>query len=292
VFNEAVAMMRAQALKKGLAFEVTFDGDKTGQVHGDLFRLKQILLNLLSNAVKYTEKGTVTVKATLAGKDADNWLFRFSVTDTGEGIAKEAIPHLFDRFFQAGSQTKGTGLGLAITKRLLVLQGGDITVESEVGIGSTFAFELPYAKVELPLMQETPPREVEETTGAFMDGKYVLIADDQEMNLLLLKMILTRWKCQFDMATSGTAALELFQRNNYDFVLLDLHMPGLMGTEVMEQIRKHPDPRKSSVIGLALSANLSAADEEAIRQAGFNGWLLKPFREKDIYSAIMKAMNA
>lgn len=144
----------------------------------------------------------------------------------------------------------------------------------------------------MPLMQETPPRDVEEPTGAFMEGKYVLIADDQEMNLLLLKMILTRWKCQFDMATSGTAALELFQRNNYDFVLLDLHMPGLMGTEVMEQIRQSPDPRKASVIALALSANLSAADEEAIRQAGFNGWLLKPFREKDIYSAIMKFMNA
>lgn len=292
VFNEAVAMMRVQALKKGLVFEATFDGDKTGQVHGDLFRLKQILLNLISNAVKYTEKGTVTVKATLAGKDADNRLFRFSVIDTGEGIAKEAIPHLFDRFFQAGNQIKGAGLGLAITKRLLVLQGGDITVESEVGKGSTFSFEIPYPKVEMPLMQETPPRDVEEPTGAFMEGKYVLIADDQEMNLLLLKMILTRWKCQFDMATNGTAALELFQRNNYDFVLLDLHMPGLMGTEVMEQIRQSPDPRKASVIALALSANLSAADEEAIRQAGFNGWLLKPFREKDIYSAIMKFMNA
>lgn len=291
VFNDAIAMMRIQALKKGLEFEVTFDGDKHSQVYGDLFRLKQILLNLISNAVKYTEKGTVTVKATLTEKDADNWSFNFLVSDTGEGIAKEAIPQLFDRFFQAGSQNKGSGLGLAITKRLLVLQGGDIAVESEVGKGSTFTFNIPYPKVTVPLMVETNPKDVEETTGAFMEGKYVLIADDQEMNLLLLKMILTRWKCRFDMAINGRIALELFQQNNYDLVLLDLNMPGLMGTEVMEQIRNDADPGKAAVVGLALSANLSAADEDAIRKSGFNGWLLKPFREKDIYAAIMKYLK-
>jgi CheY-like chemotaxis protein len=285
-------MMRMQASKKQLEFNVSYEGEKTAQVNGDLFRLRQILLNLISNAVKYTEKGSVTIVASLKEKDADNLIFNFSVTDTGEGIAKEAIPHLFDRFFQAGSQIKGTGLGLAITKRLLVLQGGDITVNSEVGKGSTFACEIPYAKVTSPLMMETTLKDVQETTGAYMEGKYVLIADDQEMNLLLLKMILTRWKSRFDMATDGKAALDLFHRNNYDLVLLDLNMPEMTGIEVMEQMRREEDPRKSSVIALVLTANITEEDIASFKEAGFNGWLLKPFREKDIYTEIMKYMNA
>ncbi|RFS19364.1 response regulator [Chitinophaga silvatica] len=292
VFNEVVNMMRMLAVKKNLTFNASYEGDKNAQVNGDLFRLKQIMLNLISNAIKYTDHGAVTVTASLHEKDNTTSTFKFAVSDTGEGIAKEAIPHLFDRFFQAGSQIKGTGLGLAITKRLLVLQGGDITVESKLGKGSTFACEIPYTKVVAPLMMETTPKDVQETTGALMAGKYVLVADDQEMNLLLLKMILTRWKCRFDMATDGKNALELFYRNNYDMVLLDLNMPEMTGAEVMEHIRKDNDPKKAQVVALALTANITEEDIEIFKSAGFNGWLLKPFREKDIYAEIVKYIKA
>lgn len=213
------------------------------------------------------------------------------MADTGEGISAEAQQHLFERFFQAGnakSHLKGTGLGLAITRRLVTLQGGEISVESELQKGSRFMCRIPYEKVNVPLMVPAHTHEGKEMVGAHMEGRYVLVADDQEMNLLLLKMILTRWKCRFDMATDGQTALELFQQYSYDLVLLDLHMPKLNGIEVMEQIRKNSDPGKAGVITLALTANISASDEEAFVKAGFNGWLLKPFREKDIYKAIME----
>ena len=131
-------------------------------------------------------------------------------------------------------------------------------------------------------------QDIQELTGTFMEGRYILIADDQEMNLLLLKLILTRWKCRFDMATDGISAMELFNQYNYDLVLLDQHMPGLSGIEVARQIRQDKDPVKAGVICLALTANISAEDEAAFRQVGFNGWLLKPFKEKEIYQEIMK----
>ncbi|WP_142687247.1 ATP-binding protein [Chitinophaga polysaccharea] len=291
VFNEVMNIMRIQALKKNLEFNVTFEGNRNGQANGDVFRLRQVLLNLVSNAIKYTDKGTVTVTAILESAGEKQWQFRLTVADTGEGISAEAQQHLFERFFQAGnarSHLNGTGLGLAITRRLVTLQGGDISVESELRKGSRFMCRIPYEKVNVPLMVPAHTHEGKEMVGAHMEGRYVLVADDQEMNLLLLKMILTRWKCRFDMATDGQAALELFQQYSYDLVLLDLHMPKLNGIEVMEQIRKNSDPGKAGVITLALTANISASDEAAFVKAGFNGWLLKPFREKDIYKAIME----
>lgn len=295
MFNEVMNMMRIQAVKKHLEFNVSFEGDRNGQANGDIFRLKQVLLNLVSNAIKYTDKGTVTVTAILEPAGEKQWQFQLTVADTGDGISAEAQQHLFERFFQAGnakSHLKGTGLGLAITKRLVTLQGGDISVESELQKGSRFMCRIPYEKVNVPLMVPTHNHEGKEMLGAHMEGRYVLIADDQEMNLLLLKMILTRWKCRFDMATDGRAALELFQQYSYDLVLLDLHMPELNGIEVMEQIRKNNDPGKAGVVTLALTANISADDEAAFAKAGFNGWLLKPFREKDIYKAIMERLPA
>lgn len=291
VYQEVIDMIRVQAVRKNLEFQVSFEGDKNGQVNGDVFRLKQILINLLSNAVKYTDKGSITVTATLSPKDEATSLFGFTVTDTGEGISPEAQQRLFERFFQAGSSrnsVKGTGLGLAITKRLIVQHGGNIQVQSELNKGSSFIFEIPYEKVSVPLMVTKTPKDVQETTGAFMQGRYVLVADDQEMNLLLLKLILTRWKCRFDMATDGESAISLFHQYDYDLVLLDMHMPGMSGIDVLEQIRQDKDPKKANVVALALTANLTEDEENAFRRAGFNGWLMKPFREKDIYGEIMK----
>lgn len=293
IYNDVISIMRVQAAKKNLELNVSFEGDKHGQANGDVFRLKQVLLNLISNAIKYTDKGSVTVTAILELQQTDRWLFGLVVSDTGEGISKDAQEHLFERFFQAGSSrssSKGTGLGLAITKRLITMQGGDISVSSELNKGSVFTCHIPYEKVDVPLMVTKNTSELHEAVGASMEGRYVLVADDQEMNLLLLKMILTRWKCRFDMATSGTAALELFHQYHYDLVLLDIHMPEMGGLEVAENIRKDKDPEKAATIVLALTANITASDEERLRKAGFNGWLLKPFREREIYEAIMKQL--
>jgi len=118
-----------------------------------------------------------------------------------------------------------------------------------------------------------------------------LIADDQEMNLLLLKIMLTRWKCRFDMAKDGAIAYEMFSTNNYDLVLLDLQMPQLSGIDVVGRIRTDIDTRKAKVPVIALTADITPQDEENFRKAGFNDWLLKPFREKEIYKMIVKHLS-
>ncbi|WP_143305447.1 ATP-binding response regulator [Chitinophaga vietnamensis] len=289
-FEEVVDTMRIQADKKNLAFNVEFDGSKQWSVSGDAFRLKQILLNLISNAIKYTEKGSITVTAKLEKETESKAVFHCTVSDTGEGISPEAQARLFERFYQASSRsvTKGAGLGLAITKRLVELHGGNISFNSELNKGTSFTCNIPYEVVSAPLTVVVPQKEPQLKPGAYMEGRYVLIADDQEMNLLLLKMMLTRWKCRFDMATDGEVAIEMFDRQQYDLILLDLHMPKRNGLDVIEHIRKDKDPAKANVVVLALTANITEEDITDFRKAGFNDWLVKPFRERDIYSVIIK----
>jgi CheY-like chemotaxis protein len=121
-----------------------------------------------------------------------------------------------------------------------------------------------------------------------MKGLYILVADDQEMNLALMEKILTRWQCRFDKAPDGVTAYELFVSNNYDMVLLDLQMPRMTGLEVVKRIREHKDPAKAQVPVLALTADTTMPGNQVFINAGFNDYLLKPFREKDIYNVILR----
>jgi CheY-like chemotaxis protein/nitrogen-specific signal transduction histidine kinase len=289
--SDVVNTMRVQASRKELELQFSFEGSLHQHVQGDMFRLKQVLVNLIGNAIKYTDKGSITVTGKLEKQDDQHGVFTLAVADTGPGMPPEALPRIFERFYQARSprqEVKGTGLGLAITQRLVKLHGGDIGVESEVGKGSCFTFHIPYELVTPPQTVVVTQQDIEHMNGNQLEGLYVLIADDQEMNLLLLKMILTRWKCRFDMAKDGVTAYELFKTNNYDLVLLDLQMPQMSGIDVVTRIRTDIDSRKSKVPVLVLTADITQQDEESFRKAGFNDWMLKPFRERDIYKVIIK----
>lgn len=292
-FEDVINTTRILAIQKNLEFKVDFEGAHP-EVKGDAFRLKQILLNLISNAVKYTATGTVTVTGKVEMQQEHHALFTFRVKDTGEGISKEAQANLFERFYQAAPTRvtiKGTGLGLAITKKLVEMHGGNIGFTSEVGQGTEFVCQIPYELATGSSQAVMMPLETEHPLGAFMEGRYVLVAEDQDMNLLLLKMMLTRWKCRFDMAKDGETAVRLFAQQHYDLVLLDLHMPKLSGLEVVERIRKDADPQKAGVVVLALTADITEQDVRDFRRAGFNDWLMKPFREMDIYKVIRKNLK-
>jgi CheY-like chemotaxis protein len=164
-------------------------------------------------------------------------------------------------------------------------------VESEVGKGSVFSGSIPYELAHPPQTVIVTQQDIEQLNGNQLEGLYVLIADDQEMNLLLLKIMLTRWKCRFDMAKDGATAYEMFKTNNYDLILLDLQMPHLSGIDVVAHIRTDIDARKAKVPVIVLTADISRQDEETFRKAGFNDWLLKPFREKEIYRMIVKHLS-
>lgn len=288
--GEVASTMRIQATVKQLDFQLFFEGDRQQQVAGDVFRLKQILMNLVGNAIKYTDKGSVTLRASLENKGEKQVLFAVSIEDTGPGISADLLPRIFERYYQTRSArvaSKGTGLGLAITKRLVELHGGTIQVESEPGKGSKFTCHIPFETVAVPQVIEGPIP----TPDQLMEGVYVLVADDQEMNLLLMKMLLTRWKCRFDMARDGKTAHDLFESNQYDLVLLDLQMPNLSGIDVVKHIRASHDREKAAVPVLAITADVTQDDEKVLKEAGFSDWAQKPFKEKDLYNTIAKHLK-
>lgn len=131
-------------------------------------------------------------------------------------------------------------------------------------------------------------REVNHMSSGFLKGKHVLVADDQEMNLLLVTRILTRWQCKFDKALNGLEAWDLFCSNAYDLVLLDIQMPHMTGLEVVRRIRREHDPLKSAVPVLAITSDISISADDKFKEAGFNDCLLKPFKERDMYNTIIK----
>ena len=185
----------------------------------------------------------------------------------------------------------GAGLGLALVRALVELHNGQLTVESTPGKGSCFSCSLSYRALPPPQTIVVTQQDISQTTGQLMKDRYVLVADDQEMNLALMDKILTRWQCRFDKAPDGVAAYELFVCNNYDMVLLDLQMPRMTGVEVVKRIREDKEPTKAQVPVLALTADTTMPANQEFIDAGFDDYLLKPFREKEIYNVIIRHLR-
>jgi CheY-like chemotaxis protein/nitrogen-specific signal transduction histidine kinase len=290
-FTLFIAEKRSIAFTKSLYLEARYDGEQHLRITGDEKRLVEIMHHLVDNAIKYTQSGGVVVHLQLEHTSEDKGLVKFSVKDTGVGIHENMFPYLFGYYSVARpapvNAESGSGVGLAITRRLLQLHHAALKVESEVGKGSTFSFEIGYPMARAQTMVISA-RELEEMPGRYMEGRNVLIADDQEMNLVLLSRILSRWKCNFDKANDGIAAYELFSQHDYDLVLLDIQMPGMNGNEVVKKIRQDSDQTKAKVPVLAITSDITMTDNGRFSELGFDDCLLKPFREKDIYSTIIR----
>lgn len=290
-FTHVINEKRNLAFGKGLYLEAKYEGEQHLRMIGDEKRLVEIMHHLIENAVKFTQSGGILVNLRVEKISEEKVVAKFIVEDTGVGIPANLLPQLFGYYTAArpaqAPVISGTGLGLAIIRRLLQLHHTELVVESEVGRGSTFAFEIAYPMANAQTMVISA-RELEEMTGQYMEGRNVLIADDQEMNLLLLSRILSRWKCHFDKANDGIAAYELFSHHDYDLVLLDVQMPGMTGKEVVKKIREDSDATKAKIPVLAITSDITMTDNGRYSELGFNDCLLKPFREKDIYSTIIR----
>ena len=290
VFLSTMEAMQPLAKAKGLLFNPTFEGDNKLQVTGDVARLQQIFTHLTDNAIRYTETGSVSVYLQVSLLPGDKAIVQLEVTDTGIGISQELLPHIFEYYSYNRPYhlrpLSGAGIGLNITRQLLLLHGSDITVESSPGKGSHFSCRIVYPVAPAPQTLIITQREIEQSDGHLMEGRHVLVADDQEMNLLLISKILTRWKCTFDKAADGAIAWELFCSKQYDMVLLDVQMPRMTGMEVVQKIREQHDSQVANTPVLAITSDTTM--KEKFREAGFNDCLLKPFREKDIYNTIIR----
>jgi PAS domain S-box-containing protein len=273
---------------KHLKFDIIKGNDLPVTVIGDPIRLNQILSNLLSNALKFTNKGSITVIVKELSRKGNESRMEFTVTDTGIGIPKDMHTFIFDSFTQAAPDTTrhfgGTGLGLSICKKLIEMQGGSIMIESEPGIGSTFRFIIPFKIQERGGQKQA---EIPENyTG--LEGKKVLIAEDNKINFFVANKFLISWGIKVAHAGDGQLAIELLQKEDFDLILMDLHMPVMDGIEATRIIRKSENPRIRTIPIVALTAAIMSENHDKIEDLNINDYVLKPFKPHDLFERILK----
>ena len=287
MISDIVKMISVNAQKKGLTFAVDVDPTLPAQLVSDEVRLKQILINLLNNAVKYTETGSVTLSVHYRRTDGSKVLVTYSVADTGVGIRKENIPHLFDAFERIDEHKnrfiEGTGLGLAIVKQIVDLLGGDISVNSIYTQGSVFEVTIGQEAVDdQEIGMFSMERFKEQSDLAKMNGRFeapkahVLIVDDNTANLLVAEKLLRRTLVQTETAESGEQCLKLTLQKHFDLILMDHMMPGMDGIECLHAVRGQAGGLCRETPMIVLTANAGSEDQAQYRRAGFDAYLLKP----------------
>lgn len=288
---ETLRTVALRADQKNLELLIEVASDVPDELFGDAQRLKQVVLNMLSNAIKFTESGEVALIVGMSENGADDCRIAFAVKDTGIGIPKNKIQAIFSSFAQAdGSTTRkygGTGLGLAICTKIVDIMGGHISVESEVGVGSTFGFTLGFRKG------------VSRPTGPFAKSSVLLklrtlIVDDNATNLRILREVLGSWGVQADTVNSGPSALQSMrtaraQERPYSLVLLDAHMPEMDGFAVAREIKM--DPSLSGVCLMMLSSADLIGDAARCSELGIKRYLIKPVASGDLQKAILAVIS-
>ncbi len=278
--------LQYKAAEKNIYLSNSVDDDVPSAILGDKTRLSQIILNLVSNAVKFTEAGGVNIDLKVIQETDEDVRIRFSVTDTGIGIAPDKINVIFEQFKQAEADTTrkygGTGLGLAISKRLIELHDSRINVDSVLGQGSTFWFTVTFNKADSQLNSNN--NKVEE--GLKIN---VLVVDDNQINRLLINKILKKWGADADFAENGLEAVNKVVANqNYNVVLMDIHMPEMGGLEATQVIRSNPEPYFQQLHIIALTASMLSNQMGEIGNAGMNDYILKPFDPKVLYEKLSR----
>jgi signal transduction histidine kinase/CheY-like chemotaxis protein len=281
--ESALDLVSARAVEKQLDLAYVFEGDVPSAIVGDVTRLRQILLNLLSNAVKFTDAGEVVLTVTAkACPGSERHEIAFAVRDTGIGLSAEGMRRLFQSFSQADSSTTrkygGTGLGLAISRRLGELMGGTMWAESDgPGRGSTFYVTIVASEAKLP---ETSRRDFVGVQPA-LDGKRVLIVDDNATNRRVLDLQASKWGMLAVSAASGDEALHLLARGGpFDLAIVDMHMPGMDGVALARAMRER-DAKFPIVLASSLGRR-EVGDDDAL----FAAYLMKPIRQSQLFDTL------
>jgi len=295
---ELVDMMRVNMQEKGLEFFVEVDEKLPSELLGDEKRIKQILINILANAVKYTNEGSVTLTA--AGEKVDDKYvsLKISVADTGIGIRKEDIPHLYEMFSRIDEKNnirvEGTGLGLSVAKQLLDLMGGEITVDSIYTKGTVFTIEL-----KQEIVDETPIGSNEFTTAVHVEEESykqlfeapearILLVDDNELNVMVVKKLLEATKVEVDVAGSGEECLEKTKQRFYHVILMDYMMPRMNGQETLKHLRVQENGLCRDAAVILMTANTLEETHRMMKDTRFDGYLEKPIDSKKMEETILR----
>jgi CheY-like chemotaxis protein len=283
--HNACSIVASTSKQRGLTLEVSVDGPVPEGVIGDEDRTRQVLLNLLNNAVKFTPSGSVKLTVTAEGGKGGQLEIRYTVSDTGVGIPADRIGRLFQRFSQVDSSVKrefgGSGLGLAICKQLVELMGGRIGVFSEIGLGSSFWFVVPYE--EAPAVEQAP--ETGSHRAAAPQGAFILLAEDNAINQDIARSMLNAMGHTVFIAKNGAEAVSAVMASRFDMILMDVQMPVMDGLEATARIRATEDPTCRTPI-IAMTANVLPQQVEAFLGAGMDDHVGKPFRREHLASVI------
>lgn len=300
-FSEIVNMIWIKAREKGLEFRLEVDPSIPSMLCGDEVRIKQVLVNLLNNAVKYTGEGFVKLSVRCDHMALNRVRVWYSVEDTGQGVKKENIPYIFNAFKRVDEEKnrhiEGTGLGLSIVHQLVELMGGEISVNSVYTKGSTFTVMLEQDIINeqelgaFTLDSRARVREKEQYRQSFeAPDARILVVDDNEMNLIVVKKLLLETKLQIDMASSGEECLELTRSQSYDGILMDHLMPNMDGIQCLHALRAQPGGLCQDTPVIALTANAGSDNQLLYRKEGFSGYLAKPVSGALLEAAVLSIL--
>ncbi len=300
VLQDVVLGIKVRAEEKGLQMNLVIDEEMPQMLNGDEIRIKQILNNLLSNAVKYTEEGKVTFTAKGVWEN-ERFFLDISVEDTGIGIRKEDLDKLFDSFMRLEIQKtrniEGTGLGLSITKKLVDSMQGTMEVTSEHGKGSRFSVRIPQKVVDATAMgklgqakKNARKLDAEEAHLLLPDAR-ILVVDDNQMNLKVMKALLKRTQIQVDVANGGNECLKMTKDQVYDLILMDHMMPEPDGVQTLHLIRADKENVNQNTEIIVLTANAIAGVEEEYRKHGFSDYLTKPVDSRRLEDMLGKFLK-
>lgn len=290
VFDKVQAIIGPNAQEKAIDFTIEGQAGLPPQLTGDPTRLSQILINLASNAVKFTDNGGVTITVSSVPNSEKSILFSCRVTDTGVGMTEGEISRLFQSFSQADVSVArkygGTGLGLAICKQLVELMGGKITVESTPGEGSSFYFELPFT-IPNPAAQTGSVKGLNNAENPRLEGMQILVVEDNQVNQLLITKLLEPTLAEFEIVSSGEAAVKAAATKDYDIILMDIHMPGMGGLEATKAIRAQEGAGNQQTPILALTGSENIETKKACLKAGMNDQIIKPFTPAILFETLV-----
>ena len=301
LFSEIVNMIWIKAQEKGLEFRLHVDASIPSMLCGDEVRIKQVLINLLNNAVKYTSEGSITLSVRCERLGLNRVRVWYSVEDTGLGVKKENIPYIFNAFKRVDEEKnrhiEGTGLGLSIVHQLVELMGGEISVNSVYTKGSTFLVTLEQDIVDdselgtFTLASRVKVHEGEQYHQSFEAPEaHILVVDDNDMNLMVVRKLLAETRIQIDTASSGAECLKLTQNQHYNGILMDHLMPEMDGIQCFHALRTQPAGLCQDVPVIALTANAGSDNQLLYRKEGFSGYLAKPVSGALLEAAVLSIL--
>ncbi len=291
--TDVLVALKNSAEDKNTKLHLEFDPTIPQKLKGDPLKISQILINLIGNSIKFTEDGDIWVRVKKLNQNDKQALLKFEIEDTGEGISKEKQKAIFENFTQGSLQINrkfgGTGLGLSIVKNLLNLMDSEIHLESDLGEGSIFYFELKFEALEAaPAEGRAAKNEIPEPlSNDIMRNKKILIVEDNKINQMITRKILEKNKVICDVADNGSIAIEKVTNNPFDLILMDIHMPGISGIEATKEIRKFNE----HIPIIALTAVTLDENLDEFYLNGFNDIIPKPYKTEEFFQKINKYLS-